>query len=441
MSVFLETKRLFLKTSESSELQEWILLCKDPVIMKYIDNVKTKEEIENLFFDLAVPYHKKHGLGFCSVIEKETGYFVGQAGLFHLGYDDSQADIEVAYRFLEEFWGKGYATEVTNALIKFCFSNLSVKKLVGFAWSGNAASSRVLQKAGMYFVEKKLGDRNQELLRYEIDRDTFIKKQSEIKNMEPKLEAAPLIYLYRQGEDYFFRGISLKCLHLGDGANAYMTGGAELNYIYITRNTNALDKILNQGRQFFDQDLSFEVIIPQELCTPQMAGVLNAMGYYQKSKSVSMAVDLDRFLINKTANFDTETIIKANDDQLNDWMMPLVGAFESTFEICSIYATIHESALKKNVNLRHFSLYKQETPIASITLSLNNGIARIDDVGTLPEFQRKGYATHLMRYVLSEAKRLGARHCFLEASDSGLGVYQKLGFEPLFKNNIYSRKA
>jgi len=134
-------------------------------------------------------------------------------------------------------------------------------------------------------------------------------------------------------------------------------------------------------------------------------------------------------------------MIKANDDQLNDWMMPLIGAFESTIEICSIYAATHESALKKNINLRHFSLYKQEKPIASITLSLNNGIARIDDVGTLTEFQGKGYATHLMHYVLSEAKKLGASHCFLESSNSGLVVYQKFGLEPLFKNNIYSRQA
>lgn len=55
---------------------------------------------------------------------------------------------------------------------------------------------------------------------------------------------SPLIKLYRQAEDYFFRGISSKCLDLGDEANAYITGGAELNFIYITRNTNALDKIL-----------------------------------------------------------------------------------------------------------------------------------------------------------------------------------------------------
>jgi hypothetical protein len=107
---------------------------------------------------------------------------------------------------------------------------------------------------------------------------------------------APLTNLYRQAEDYFFRGISSKCLDLDDGAHAYMTGGAELSFIYITRNTNALDKILIQGKQFFDQDnRSFDVIIPQELCRSQMADVLNTLGYPQKRKSVSMVADLDRF--------------------------------------------------------------------------------------------------------------------------------------------------
>jgi ribosomal protein S18 acetylase RimI-like enzyme len=256
-----------------------------------------------------------------------------------------------------------------------------------------------------------------------------------------ELNMTDLIKLYRQAEDYFFRGISSKCLSLGDGANAYMTGDAELNFIYITKNTKALDKILTQGKMFYDQDnLSFDVIIPQELCTSGMTSVLNTMGYPKKSKSVSMVVNLDRFAIDKTTSVDNEIVIKANDNQLNEWMMPLIGAFESTCEICSIYAKTHESALQKNIHLRHYSLYKQEQPITSITLSLHDGIARIDDVGTLPEFQGKGYATQLICYVLSEAKRLDARHCFLEASDLGLGVYQKLGFETLFKNTIYSKK-
>jgi GNAT superfamily N-acetyltransferase len=229
-------------------------------------------------------------------------------------------------------------------------------------------------------------------------------------------------------------------LNLDDGANAYMTGGALLNFIYITRNTNVLDEILTKGKQFYGQEnLSFEVIIPQELCTEKIAGIFNTLGYSQDCKSVSMLKNLDRFAMDKAVGFDSETMIKANDNQLNEWMMPLIGAFESTFKICSLYASIHENALKSNINLRHFSLYLQEKPIASITLSLHNNIARIDDVSTLPEFQGKGYATQLMLYVISEAKRLGADHCFLESSDSGLALYQKLGFEPLFKNNIYLR--
>ena len=181
--------------------------------------------------------------------------------------------------------------------------------------------------------------------------------------------------------------------------------------------------------------------MPQELCVPQIVDILNTMGYTQKSKSVSMVVGLDRFLNDPNLSFDAETMIKENDNKLNDWMMPLIDAFESTFEICSIYANIHENALKKGINLRHFSLYKQEKPIASITLSIHDSVARIDDVGTLPEWQGKGYATHLMIYTLLEAKKLGATHCFLESSDSGLGVYQKIGFKPLFENNIFSGKV
>jgi GNAT superfamily N-acetyltransferase len=247
----------------------------------------------------------------------------------------------------------------------------------------------------------------------------------------------PLIHLYRQAEDYFFRGISLKCMDL-DGAHAYITGGAELNFIYVTKNTT--DTLLTQGKHFFDQDnLAFEVIIPQTWCTPEMADVLTTMGYYHKSQSVAMIMDLNDFSVDQTANLDAETMIKAHDNSLNDWMMPLIGAFESTFEVCLIYATSHKRALKKNVNLHHFSLYNQDKPIASITLSLNHNIARIDDMSTLPTFQGRGYATHLMRYVLSKAKQLDAHHCFLESSHAGLKVYTQLGFKPLFENNVYSR--
>lgn len=161
---------------------------------------------------------------------------------------------------------------------------------------------------------------------------------------------APLVNLYRQVEDYFFRGISSKCLNLDNRANAYMTGVpvADLNLVYITKNTASLDKILNKGKQFYDQSsLSFVVVIPQEFCTSDVEGVFSSMGYHQTGKSVSMAVKLDDFRATALPAFFDEIIIRGNDEKLNDWMTPLIGAFESTIEISSIYAVTHENALNK----------------------------------------------------------------------------------------------
>jgi ribosomal protein S18 acetylase RimI-like enzyme len=256
--------------------------------------------------------------------------------------------------------------------------------------------------------------------------------------------ATTLIDAYRQAEDYFFRGISSKCLSLCDAAHAYMTGVpiADLNFVYITKNTHSLHTVIMQAEQFFAHGkLAFLTIIPEAFCTAETEKILHASGYLQTEQAISMVMPLDKPIINSAASFEDTTTIQTTDNQLDEWMLPLIGAFESSFKIASRYAHIHAGALKKKVNFHHFSLYMQEKPIASLTLSVHDAIARIDDVGTLPEFQGKGYATRLMIYALTAAKRLGAHHCFLESSDSGLRIYQKLGFEPLFKSNIYLRKS
>src|SRR5579871_3947016 len=104
MSIFLETKRLILKTTELSDLDKLIVLRSDPEVMKYIGDgtVHTEEQVKR-FLSMAIPYQEKHGIGFCMVYEKESGSFIGQAGLFHIGYYDAQPDIEIAYRLHKKF--------------------------------------------------------------------------------------------------------------------------------------------------------------------------------------------------------------------------------------------------------------------------------------------------------------------------------------------------
>src|SRR5688572_134453 len=120
MSNFLETKRLILKTIDPSQLDDLFSLRSDPDVMKYIGNgsIQTREEVEH-FIKCGAGYFEKYGLDFFSVYAKETGEFVGQAGLFHVGFNVKQPDIELAYRLHSQYWNQGYATELAKALIDY----------------------------------------------------------------------------------------------------------------------------------------------------------------------------------------------------------------------------------------------------------------------------------------------------------------------------------
>jgi ribosomal protein S18 acetylase RimI-like enzyme len=77
--------------------------------------------------------------------------------------------------------------------------------------------------------------------------------------------------------------------------------------------------------------------------------------------------------------------------------------------------------------------------VCSLTLSLSENDARIDDVATMPEHQKQGHATNLIYAALQKAKQLNVSQCFLEASGSGFNLYKRIGFNTLFKNHYYEK--
>lgn len=175
MSIFLETARLILKTPELADFDHLLALRSDPEVMKYIGDGSTHTPAQvQQFLQNAIAYQKKHGIGFCSVFAKASGEFVGQAGLFHIGYCDEQPDIEIAYRLHKKFWGKGYATELVKALIRWGFDHLPIKKLIAASHPENIASQNVLKKAGLDFRGKRLWHNGSEVFWYEIYKDDAV---------------------------------------------------------------------------------------------------------------------------------------------------------------------------------------------------------------------------------------------------------------------------
>ena len=80
----------------------------------------------------------------------EAGRFLGRAGIRNVIIDGTP-EIELAYSFLIDYWGRGLGTEIASALLGMAWTHLGLSSLVGCTVVGNLASQRVLQKVGYSF--------------------------------------------------------------------------------------------------------------------------------------------------------------------------------------------------------------------------------------------------------------------------------------------------
>ena len=114
----------------------------------------------------------KNGFGHWAVEEKESGRFVGRAGLKH--HDNWTLDpdnTEVGYLFDRGVWGKGYATEAARAAVEYAFETLGRDEVISIARPDNLASRRVMEKVGLtYDGETRWEAREIDVVWYSIRR-------------------------------------------------------------------------------------------------------------------------------------------------------------------------------------------------------------------------------------------------------------------------------
>lgn len=149
--VFLETERLVLRRFTGDDVENLVELDSDPAVMKFINGGRPtpREEIETEVLPAFLGYYERfEGYGFWAAVEKPTGEFIGW---FHFrpAKGAPPGEIELGYRLRREAWGKGYATEGSRALIDKGFAELGVERVVAETMVVNAASRRVMEKAGL----------------------------------------------------------------------------------------------------------------------------------------------------------------------------------------------------------------------------------------------------------------------------------------------------
>jgi RimJ/RimL family protein N-acetyltransferase len=153
--LFLETDRLVLRRFTEADVDLLVELDGDPEVMRYITGGRPtpREEIEHDILPAFLSYYDRFaGYGFWAAVERCTGEFLGW---FHLRPppDGGKPDEpELGYRLRRSAWGRGYATEGSMAMIRKAFAELGARRVFATTMVVNAASRRVMEKAGLKYA-------------------------------------------------------------------------------------------------------------------------------------------------------------------------------------------------------------------------------------------------------------------------------------------------
>jgi ribosomal-protein-alanine N-acetyltransferase len=169
----LETERLILRKFTSDDLDALIEMRADPEVNKYLGGTRLQNpEAIAKRLEVYISCYDKYGFGACAAIWKETGEMAGWGGLMPL---EDSGEVEVGYGFAKKFWGKGLASELAHAWLKYGFETAGLERIVAIAIPGNDASTHVMEKLGMRY-EKNAMHYGEDCVFYAVTREEYLKK-------------------------------------------------------------------------------------------------------------------------------------------------------------------------------------------------------------------------------------------------------------------------
>ena len=147
---WVESERLILREFSISDAHSLLQLNNNPNVLKYTGDVPFRDLLEAETFVNNYTYQKELSLGRLAVCLKKNNTFIGWCGFKkHPSYTD------LGFRFMEEHWNQGFATEAAKACLSLLDKPHFPLPLVGRCHPKNESSKRVLQKLGFHYSHKE----------------------------------------------------------------------------------------------------------------------------------------------------------------------------------------------------------------------------------------------------------------------------------------------
>lgn len=143
------TDRLILRRWKDEDRAPFAALNGDPETLVYFPSTLSREESDE-FIDRIEARFERSGFGLWALEVRQTGKFIGFAGLAPLREDvPNGGGMEIGWRLARHAWHQGYATEAACAARGVAFHGAGLPELWSMTAVLNTPSQAVMRRIGM----------------------------------------------------------------------------------------------------------------------------------------------------------------------------------------------------------------------------------------------------------------------------------------------------
>ena len=146
----LETERLILRKMVLNDAEAVFAYASNSEVSRYT-LWETHRSIEDsrAFLEFATQKYENGGEPDWGIVYRGNGCLVGACGL--VNWEAEHARAEVGFVLSREYWGRGLMPEAVRAILRFGFERMNLNRIEARCIAENAASARVMEKAGMFY--------------------------------------------------------------------------------------------------------------------------------------------------------------------------------------------------------------------------------------------------------------------------------------------------
>ncbi len=145
----IETARLIIRRHLEEDVDPFVEFMTDEDATRFLlfeDEQKTPDGAKELLDFILASYGTDDPMLALALVDRETAAYIGSCGLWPLA---DGTGVECYYSLLPRYWGWGFATEASIAMLYYAFEELGLEKVTAHMSDKNTKARNVAQNLGM----------------------------------------------------------------------------------------------------------------------------------------------------------------------------------------------------------------------------------------------------------------------------------------------------